>query len=67
LAGQVRYIVLSDLHLGRLPDRLRHGFAREWDRPLLGEVTMVAGRTHKPFSQWWRDPAWPAGGMRVVN
>ena len=24
-----------------------------------------AGR--KPFSQWWEEPAWPAGGMRVFN
>jgi len=46
---------------------VRHSFAREWDRPLPGDVTMVVGHTHKPFSQWWSDPEWPAGGMRVVN
>jgi hypothetical protein len=28
---------------------------------------MVVGHTHKPFSQWWDDPGWPAGGMRVFN
>ena len=25
------------------------------------------GHTHKPFSEWWDAPAWPAGGMRVFN
>ena len=28
---------------------------------------MVVGHTHKPFSEWWEEPAWPAGGVRVFN
>ena len=40
---------------------MRHTFAREWDRPLPGDVTMVVGHTHKPFSEWW-DEARLAGG-----
>ncbi len=46
---------------------MRHTFARQWDRPLPGDVTVVVGHTHKPFSQWWDDPGWPGGGMRVFN
>jgi hypothetical protein len=46
---------------------LRNTFERQWKRPLPADVTMVVGHTHKPFSQWWEEPAWPAGGMRVFN
>jgi hypothetical protein len=46
---------------------MRNTFARQWERPLPSDVTMVVGHTHKPFSQWWDDPGWPAGGMRVFN
>ena len=46
---------------------MRNTFERQWERPLPADVTMVVGHTHKPFSQWWEEPAWPAGGMRVFN
>ena len=46
---------------------MRNTFERQWERPLPADVTMVVGHTHKPFSQWWDEPAWPAGGMRVFN
>jgi Calcineurin-like phosphoesterase len=46
---------------------MRHTFARQWQGPLPADVTIVTGHTHKPFSEWWEDAAWPAGGMRVFN
>jgi hypothetical protein len=46
---------------------MRNTFERQWERPLPADVTMVVGHTHKPFSQWWNEPVWPAGGMRVFN
>ena len=46
---------------------MRNTFERQWERPLPSDVTMVVGHTHKPFSEWWEEPAWPAGGVRVFN
>jgi Calcineurin-like phosphoesterase len=46
---------------------MRNTFERQWERPLPADVTMVVGHTHKPFSEWWDEPAWPARGMRVFN
>ena len=46
---------------------MRHTFGKQWDGPPPGDVSIVVGHTHKPFSEWWDDPAWPAGGMRVFN
>ena len=48
-------------------EALRHTFEREWDGPLPHDVSIVVGHTHKPFSEWWDAPAWPAGGTRVFN
>jgi hypothetical protein len=45
----------------------RHTFARQYDGPPPSDVSIVVGHTHKPFSEWWDDPGWPAGGMRVFN
>jgi len=45
----------------------RHTFARQWQAPLPGDVTIVTGHTHKPFSEWWEEGEWPGGGMRVFN
>ena len=46
---------------------MRNTFERQWERPLPSDVTMVVGHTHKPFSEWWEKPAWPAGGAHVFN
>jgi len=46
---------------------MRNTFERQLERPLPSDVTMVVGHTHKPFSQWWEEPGWPAGGVRVFN
>ena len=46
---------------------MRNTFERQWENPLPSDVTMVVGHTHKPFSEWWEEPAWPAGGVRVFN
>ena len=34
---------------------------------LPADVSLVLGHTHKPFSEWWPDAAWPGGGLRVYN
>jgi len=34
---------------------------------LPGQASLIIGHTHKPFSQWWPDETWPAGGLAVVN
>jgi hypothetical protein len=34
---------------------------------LPAQATLVLGHTHKPFTEWWADEAWPAGGLGVLN
>ena len=32
-----------------------------------GTCLLLLGHTHKPFTEWWGDEAWPAGGLGVIN
>ncbi len=52
--------------LARYIGSLRQRLADETGT-LPSDASLIIGHTHKPFTQWWPDETWPAGGLRVFN